>query len=151
MTEKVSFLSCCHGVEHLTYGCYWCRPATNIDHHRRPQRLLGETLNLHRHRRGKQQGLASLWYYTQDAAHIGKEAEIEHAVCLVKHEHSQVGQRYRATSYVIQEPSWSGDQQVDALSQPLGLRSQAHPAEDYSRADVEIFAIGAGTLSNLGR
>ena len=67
-----------------------------------------------RHGRGEQHRLAQLGGLGQDPLDVGQEAEVEHLVGLVEHQHLDVAQVERAAVGEVQQPARCADHDVDA-------------------------------------
>ena len=90
-------------------------------------------------RRGEEERLPLGRDLTDDPLDRGPEAHVEHAVCLVEHQHSHVAQRqHPALDEILQAPR-RGDQDVRA-SRELGLALDARAAVD--RRDGEGARVG---------
>ena len=65
-----------------------------------------------------------------DAANVGQEAHVEHAVGFVEHEDLDVPEIDGALLRMIEQPARCGDENIDAASKLRDLRVDADAAED---------------------
>ena len=122
------------------------RLALHLDGHRIAQHFRRQCRNRRRHRRTEKERLTPRRQIRQDAADLGKEAHVEHAIGLVENEILEMAHPRITRPHVIQQPSWRGDDHVDAALERVFLRAHAHAAEDRRARDrgvdrqrVEIF------------
>jgi hypothetical protein len=85
--------------------------------------------DLGRHRRREQHRLPLGRQLRQDAAHIGPEAHVEHAVRLVEDEHLDPAQVRRLALHEIEKAPGRGHEKVDAVLERLHLRLERHAAQ----------------------
>ena len=78
------------------------------------------------------------------------EAHVQHAVGLVQNEHLDLTQSQQPLVKEVQQPSRRGDEDIDALAKRQGLRILADAAEDDGVPQVEVPAVHAETLADLG-
>ncbi len=83
-----------------------------------------------RHGRGEQHRLAHVVGELDQALDVGQEAEVEHPVCLVEHEHLDVGEVEGAPVGEVEQPAGSPHHHVDARLQGVELGFVRHPAVD---------------------
>jgi len=74
--------------------------------------------------------------FFDDAAHIGKETHVEHAIGFVEHEEFDVLKVAGALLDVIEEASRRGDDDVGAVLQGLGLAAIADTAENHGHFEL---------------
>ena len=79
------------------------------------------------------------------------EAHVEHAVGLVEHAAAHLAQVEELLLREIEQPPWSGHQQVAPSAQRLDLRLLTHATEDHDGAQPGMAAVVAGTLGDLCR
>ena len=70
----------------------------------------------------------------QDVADVGDEAEVEHAVGLVQHQHLGVPQVEHMLLEVVDQAPRGADQHIAALAQLLALLVVVDAAEHHQRA-----------------
>ena len=58
-----------------------------------------------------------------DAAHVGPEAHVEHAVGLVEHQHLDLGEVHVAALMEVEQTARGRDEEVDAAAQLLSCGS----------------------------
>ena len=85
----------------------------------------------------------------QDAAHVGPEAHVEHAVGLVEHEDLHLGEIDVAALLQVEQAAGCGHQQVDAPAQLLELGLVAHAAVDGGDALAGVLGAVAGHVLDL--
>ncbi len=79
------------------------------------------------------------------------EAHVEHAVGFVEHQHLHLRQVEHALLLQVEQAAGGGDQDVDAALELADLRVHADTAEDHGRGQLEVLAVGANGLFDLGR
>ncbi len=67
----------------------------------------------------------------QDVADVGDEAEIEHAIRLVQHQHLRVAHVEDMLFEVVDQAARRADQHVDAVLELPALLVVVHAAEDH--------------------
>ncbi|KAF5049970.1 hypothetical protein DSECCO2_434260 [anaerobic digester metagenome] len=112
------------------------------------QDLVGDLADLGGHGGGKQQILALGRQLGHDAAQIGQEAHVEHAVGLVQNQCVHVGQVDETAVQQVEQASRTGHQDA-GLGGRLDLGRLAHPAEDRGATDARLLAQGDERLVNL--
>ena len=106
---------------------------------RRTKELLRELRDVLGVGRREQQRLAVLRAQLRDAADVGGEAHVEHAIGLVEHQCVQRGEAQRAAVEVVEHAPRRADDDVRAVLQALGLVAQRHAAAQRERLHV-VFA-----------
>ncbi len=94
-----------------------------------------------RHGGREEQRLALDRHQFEDAADVGQEAHVAHAVGLVQHQHLDLRQVDAALGDQVEQASGAGDDDLGAAAQRLHLRALAHAAVDGDAAQV-----GAGAI-----
>ncbi len=84
-----------------------------------------------------------------DLLHVRVEADGEHPVGLVEHEHAQVVQGQGALEQVVQDAARGADHQVGALLEGLDLRAVAHSAVDRDDPQPGVGQEGLGLAGHL--
>ena len=74
-----------------------------------------------------------------------------HAVRLVEHEDLDTGQVDVALPVMVEQPTGRRNEDVDAASEPRGLRRQSHAAEHRHRRDLQMLAVGRDGPFDLRR
>ena len=115
------------------------------------QQIVGQPADLRRHGRREEEALALRGKLRNDATDRGQEAEIQHLIGFVEHQHLRARERDVALSDVIDEPARRGNQNVKAARQCLGLRCVPHAAVHYCDGGAEMLPIDAEALSDLAR
>ena len=110
-----------------------------------------------RHGRREEHRLAELGGLGEDALDVGQEAQVEHLVGLVQHEHLDVAEVQGPTVGQVEQPARRADDDLDAVGQCLQLGLVAHPAVQGDDAGValggrdrEVLADLAGQLTRRG-
>ena len=115
------------------------------------QHLIGELLDLLGECRGEQQALTGRRQQVQDAPDVRDEAHVQHPVRLVQHQDLDLTELYRFLLNVIQQASRCRDDDLDPLTQLVGLGAHVHAAIDADRAQRYVLAIGLNRLVHLHR
>ena len=89
-----------------------------------------------RHGGREQHGLPQLGSLRQDALDIGQEAEVEHLVRLVQHQHLDVAEVERAAVRQVEQPSWCADHDLGSAGEAGQLGVVADPAVDGQHPGV---------------
>jgi hypothetical protein len=98
----------------------------------------GERHDRRRHRGREQHRLAQLRRLGEQPLDVGKEAEVEHLVGLVEHQHLDVREVQRAAVGQVEQPPRRADHHVDAGLQGLQLRLVRDAAVDGERAGAAL-------------
>jgi hypothetical protein len=140
------------GVHHaLRDGVHRRVARRDVDGDRVAQDAVGEPADVLGERRREHQVLALGRQQLDHAADVVDEAHVEHAVGFVEHQHLDVRQVDGALAAVVEQAARRGDDDVDAAAQVVGLRVEAHAAEDQRGADLrQVAAVGAHALLDLG-
>ena len=85
----------------------------------------------------------------EDALDRGHEAHVEHAVGFVEDEDFDARQIDGAALHVIDEAARRGDDDVDAATQRVHLRTHADAAEDGGAEDAQVLAVRAHAFVHL--
>ena len=146
--------------------------AAGIDRQRVALVSLGEGPDLRRQRRREHQRPACLRRRLQDGLQILAEAEVQHLVGLVEHDHPQRGQVQALAPHRIDEPAGGTDHQLDAALKRLQIaadrgaagergeagtvpwssqRSSSRTCVASSRVGAITSAIGERAVGDLGR
>ena len=102
------------------------------------EELHGELADFIGHRGGEEEGLAFFGEGPEDAADVGEEAHVEHAVGFVEDEDFEVLEVGVGEAEVIEEAAGGGDDDVDAGAEGVFLRAHAHAAVDRSAGDGRV-------------
>ena len=86
-----------------------------------------------------------------DAADVGEEAHVEHAVGFVEHEELEAGPVAVTLLHEVEQAARAGDDELDVLAQRLDLRAFADAAEDRGHAKRNVAGVGARVLLDLRR
>jgi hypothetical protein len=104
---------------------------------RRPaQEVAGQFDDRARHGGREQHRLALLRDHLQDSLDVGQEAQIEHLVGLVEHEHLDLAEDQVALLGQVEQPAGGADDDLDAVLQRLDLRLEGAAAVDGLDADA---------------
>ena len=113
--------------------------------------VVGELADVGRHRRREHQRLPSLRQRGQDAADVGQEAHVEHAVGLVEHQHLERGEVDVAEAHVVEEPAGRRDHDLRPGAERALLRPHVDAADDRHRRDADVVAERQRLLVDLQR
>ncbi len=124
---------------------------THLDERRIGRQFIRKPHHLFRHRRRKQHGLAvgRGGHHLGDAAHVGPEAHVHHAVRLVEHKHFHVGEVAHIAPHVVQQPSGRGDDDVDAGFEGALLGLHGNAAVDRDARDGRVIREALNLVVNL--
>jgi hypothetical protein len=103
------------------------------------------------HRRREEKRLTLGREMLEDAADVGKEAHVEHAVRLVEHEHLELVELRVRMTEVIEQAAGRRDQDVDAAAEGVLLRAKPDAAEHRGAGDGRVRRELAKVLLDLGR
>ena len=114
--------------------------------------LRGEAHDLVVQRRAVEQGLAAVavGQAADDAAYVGDEAHVEHAVGLVDDQSVDVAQVDHTLALEVEQASGRGGEQVyGAIGELALLADVVHAAEDGEAAEAAVFAERLGIVADL--
>ncbi len=121
----------------------------DFDRLRPIEQLVREGLDLVRECRREQQVLALPWQQREDALHVRQEPHVEHPIRLVEDEDFDPREIDVALLQVIEQAARCSNQDVDPASELRRLRRQPDAAEDRSRGELEMFAVGSDRRFHL--
>ena len=101
-------------------------------------------------RRREEQALALRRRLLHDPANAGQEAEVGHVVGLVEDRDLDAVEEDVALLHEVLEAAGAGDDDVDAVPEPLDLRVLADAAEDRLRGEAERLGEGRHGRVDLG-
>ena len=127
------------------------RRALHGDRHRIAQDLPGERHDRRRDRRREAERLTARREPLQDAADVGQEAHVEHAVRLVEHQHLEAGEASVGLPEMVEQAAGRGDEDVDAATERLLLRAIADAAEDRRAREPRVTSELLPVLVDLRR
>ena len=87
---------------------------------------------------------------SQQPANVGQKPHVEHAIGLVEHQHFEIRETGIGLFEVVQQAARTGDDQVDALSEGLLLRTEADAAIDRRRSQVSVTGKTVEMFDDLG-
>ncbi len=93
----------------------------------------------------------SMRQHRDDAANVGQEAHVEHAIRLVEHEDLDVTKIDGALLRMIEQPARCRDDDVDAAPQLVDLRIDADAAVDHGGLERHVLAVVLDALGDLRR
>jgi hypothetical protein len=107
-----------------------------------------------RHRRGEQHRLTVGGGLLQDSLDVGQEAQVEHLVGFVEHQHRQAAELQVALLGEVEEPAGRADDDVDAPLQCLDLRLIGTATvnggdRQLAVTDLEVFRRGGEVVVDL--
>ena len=108
-----------HRVERVRDGL-GRRGLTDLHGQRVLEHLAGQLLDVVGHGGREQQGLALLRDGAHDAAHVGQEAHVKHAVRLVEHQHFDPAQVDGSLADMIEQATRAGNDDLDAALEAPG-------------------------------
>ncbi len=106
----------------------------DLHRHRVFEDCLRQLTDFIRHGGGEEQRLPLRGQQLEDAADVGQEAHIAHAVGLVQHQHLDAREVNVSLTVQVKQAPRAGDDDLDAALQGLDLRVFAHPAVDGNGA-----------------
>ncbi len=109
----------------------------------------GQLADLVGHGGREEEGLALRWHELQDAADVGQEAHVAHAVGFVQHQDLDVSQVDAAVTGQVQQATRAGDDDLGAAPQRFDLVVFAHAAVDGNAAHPGPLAQVGGDLVDL--
>ena len=122
----------------------------HLDSLRVLQETVRELLDLRRHGRREEQGLAGERDELRDSLDIGDEAHVEHAVGLVDHEDFDAGHEKLAALAVVEQATGGADQHIGATLQLAVLFIEGDAADEEGNVELVILAVLLEVLGNLG-
>ena len=130
-----------HGIDGLRDAGGRPRGRRQVDAARIAHRLLGDLVEVGRHRGREHERLPLVGQQAQDAVEVGREAHVDHAVGLVEDEHLHLVERQALAAVQVEQAARGGDEQVDArVAQHALLRADrdaavhdAHPQRGEAR------------------
>ena len=108
-----------------------------------------EARDLLRHCRREEQRLPLGGDVGDDTADRNDEAEIEHVVGLVEHQHLGEVEANGAVLHVVHQAAGRGDKHVNAAGHGAGLLALRHAAEHRGHAHADELAVGTKTIGDL--
>ncbi len=116
------------------------------------QDLVGQAADVGRHGGREEERLALGRQLPEDAADVGQEAHVAHAVGLVQHQHLDVGEVDGLVAQQVEQASGAGDDDLCAAIELLDLGPLADAAVDGDAADAGAAAqLGGGLVDLLGQ
>jgi len=86
---------------------------------------------------------------TQDALQVGQEADVQHAVCLVKHHILDLVEHRVLGLDVVQQAARRGHQHLDTFFQLDGLGLHVHAAKHHGAAQLGVLGVQRNLLGDL--
>ena len=114
------------------------------------EHFVRELADFRRHGGGEEEGLAPGGQDAQDAADVGEEAHVEHAVGFVEDEDFQAVQAGVGLAEMIEEPAGGGDEDFGAGAEGVGLLTHAHAADDGGAGDGGVRGHEIEVFEDLG-
>ncbi len=121
----------------------------DFDAQRVLEHLVGELLDVGRHRRGEQQRLPLLGHHRHDLADVANETHVEHAVGFVEHQMGDMAKIDMALLGEIEQASRRGDEDVDAARQRLDLGGLADAAQNDGVPEARMPPVGGEAVADL--
>jgi hypothetical protein len=100
---------------------------------------------------GKQQVLALLGQQRDDAADVGQEPHVEHAIGLVQRQDADLIEHHGLALHVIEQPPGGRHEDFDAAPQLQDLRVHVRTAVHHGAAQRQVLAVLSETLLDLDR
>jgi hypothetical protein len=97
---------------------------------RTAQDLGGEAADLGRHGGGEEQSLARGREGSEDPAHVGQEAHVEHAVGFIQDDDFDLAEVNLTLAHQVEQAAGAGDDDIDAGAQAFDLWTEADAAID---------------------
>jgi hypothetical protein len=136
-------------VDQLPEGLGRRVPGTDLDPRRVGQDGPRQVPDVVGERRREEQDLAARREQLQDAADIGQEPHVEHAIRLVEHEDLDLAEVDRSLPDVVEQAPGRRDEDLDAGSEGLDLRLDRDPAVDHGRTERDGPPIGPDARVDL--
>ena len=126
---------------------------SDLHEHRVRRERVGEAHHFFRHRRREEHRLprGGRRQRLGDAADVGPEAHVHHAVGFVEHEHLELREVADAAAHVIEQPARRGDDDVDAGLEGALLRLHRHAAVDGDARDGRVIREALDLVVDLRR
>src|SRR5512143_1198584 len=122
---------------------------SNLNRERRMQDFVCKSPYIFGHGRRKQKCLALCRHVLNYFTDIRQKAHVEHAVRFVKNKHLQVRQVDRPLSDMVEQPAWTGNDNLDSGTQLLYLRIYADAAVDRYAPEARLLSQEANRLVDL--
>ena len=151
MREQVALAILRHRVRALRHQLGGRIAARDFHGRRVAQESAGELPHLVGKSRREEQVLALRRQQREDAADVGDEAHVEHAIGLVEHQDLDAPQVQGLLPRVVEQAPRRRHQDVDAAAQRVDLRLHADAAEDHGGTQCKVPAVGAHILVDLRR
>ena len=123
----------------------------DLHFHRVAQDRPRELLDLVREGRREEQVLPLHRQQRDDAADVGHEAHVHHAVGLVQDQHADLVEHHGLVLHVVQQPARRGDEHFDAALEFGDLRAHVGAAVHAGGADRQVLGVGLEALLHLDR
>ena len=140
-----------HRVNSLLHTLGRSCPTLQGDLRRIPEDLASQRLDRRRHGGAEEERLLRGRHVSQDPANVGQEAHVQHAVGLVQDQVLEPRQGRVAILEVVQEPPWSGDDDVGTLPKRPLLRAHRHASVHCGRAELGVPREPDEVVPNLER
>ncbi len=111
--------------------------------------LVGQRFDFLRERGGKHEGLAFSRKRFDDAADLGEETHVQHAIGFVEDEEFDLREITVTLAHEVEEAARGGDDEVDGRAERLDLGTFSHAAEDRGHPEREILGVGPDVFLNL--
>ena len=126
-------------VEHVSdRSCR--RGRIELHRDRSAEDILGQPPDIIRHGCPKHQRLAHGRHVFNDLPDIGKKPHIQHSVRLIKHKDLHVWKPDCAPLDVVEQPTWTSDDDFDSGSEPLDLWANRDPPIDRKAVQARLAA-----------
>ncbi len=149
--EQVGLPVPAHGVNGLGDPRGGARWRGQVDARRILEGFLGHGVQIRRHRGREEHRLALGREMAQDAAQVGRESHVDHAVGFVQYQDFDEVQAQRQPVVEVEEATRRGDQEIEPQFQHPLLGRQRHAAVHDAHPDVGEPGIIAGIRLHLGR
>jgi hypothetical protein len=139
--EEVHLLVAGDGVERVGDGLCGALAAADFDRNGVCEDPLREGLKFRRECGGEKECLPFFGACADDAAYVGEESHVEHAVHFIENEVADVADFDGAVFHEVEEPAGCGDYDIGAFLECLALCAVADAAVDEDGAEVGKFAV----------
>ena len=146
--QKAGLVRVGHGIEHVRDGLGRGDHA-DLDRDRVLENLGRQVADILGHGGREEERLAARGDVLQDAANVGQEAHVAHAVRLVEHQDLHVGEIDVAAVDEVEQPAGTGNDDLGATAQGGDLGHLAHAAIDGHAAHLGLLAEADDGLVDL--
>src|SRR3989338_5729349 len=127
------------------------RTAPHLHGNRIAKRFVGKTFYLFGHGGRKEEGLPLDRYLLKYSPDIRQKAHVKHVVCLIENQNFQPGQVDGSLPDMVEQTTWTGNNNLCTLPQFLNLRVNVYPAVNGNAPKACLASEGLNGLMYLLR